>query len=372
MRARLERLVARLRAGGVAVSTAEAIDAARGVRIAGIGSVDLRESLAATLIKDIADREFFDEQFDQEFGLEGQRRPRRKLSSGSNPGAGGRTGEAESGVGRPRRDPEPQNREPRNRVTEPGERRFEKSTVSSRRRNREILATSFDTHTAADIEAGVDLAQAVARQVQARWRRRTRRGARGILDLRATLRRATATGGTPVSRVFRRRRPGRPDIVLACDISHSVSAASRFLLSTLAGFPEVFSRVRTFGFIDRLFPIAIEKGRLVYPLDVDPLARSDFGRVLLDLEARRDAGLGRHAILLILGDARNNRRPARQDALRRIRRRSHRLIWLNPETPARWNTGDSVMASYASECDAVLAASTPGQLIRALEHTLLP
>mgnify|MGYP000100214329 CR=1 FL=1 len=69
----------------------------------------------------------------------------------------------------------------------------------------------------------------------------------------------------------------------------------------------------------------------------------------------------------MLGDARNNRRPPRADLLAALHRVARRVVWLNPEPPPRWDTGDSVMRTYARHCDAVLAAATPRQLSAALD-----
>ena len=59
MRTRLGELVAALRDRGVAVSVAEAIDAAQAVAAGGVARDVLRECLAATLIKDEGDRPVF-------------------------------------------------------------------------------------------------------------------------------------------------------------------------------------------------------------------------------------------------------------------------------------------------------------------------
>jgi len=90
--------------------------------------------------------------------------------------------------------------------------------------------------------------------------------------------------------------------------------------------------------------------------------------VLRLLAERPDVVLGRNTGLLILGDARNNRRPPRADLLQRMHRQVRSVLWLNPEPLERWNTGDSVMASYERHCDAVLAASTPRELCAALDQ----
>jgi uncharacterized protein with von Willebrand factor type A (vWA) domain len=104
------------------------------------------------------------------------------------------------------------------------------------------------------------------------------------------------------------------------------------------------------------------------PLDL--YARSDFGRVLTELVGGWERLFTRHALVLVVGDARNNRRPPRADLLRRVRDRVQRVVWLVPEPRARWNTGDSVIDRYAPACDAVLECQHLGALLSALRRTL--
>jgi uncharacterized protein with von Willebrand factor type A (vWA) domain len=54
------------------------------------------------------------------------------------------------------------------------------------------------------------------------------------------------------------------------------------------------------------------------------------------------------------------------DLLRRARQRVRALVWVNPDPPARWNAGDSVIGLYAPHADAVL----PGGDLRSLERAL--
>jgi len=76
-----------------------------------------------------------------------------------------------------------------------------------------------------------------------------------------------------------------------------------------------FRRVRLFGFVDRLVEIEFAEGQVRPAAPIDLMARSDFGRVLKDLVADQVAILGSDTVLLVLGDARNNRRPPRADLL---------------------------------------------------------
>jgi uncharacterized protein with von Willebrand factor type A (vWA) domain len=107
-----------------------------------------------------------------------------------------------------------------------------------------------------------------------------------------------------------------PDPVGLWDCSHSVATATQFLLGLLEAAPKFFRRVRLFAFVDRPIEISIEGGLLVPHEGLDLLARSDFGKVLVGFSGRYNSLLNWNSILLILGDARNNRRPPRSVAQR--------------------------------------------------------
>ena len=68
IREQIVRFVEHLRAHDVRISTAETMDAMRGVAAAGFGRTAIREALAATLVKDEGDRPAFDQAFADFFG----------------------------------------------------------------------------------------------------------------------------------------------------------------------------------------------------------------------------------------------------------------------------------------------------------------
>jgi uncharacterized protein with von Willebrand factor type A (vWA) domain len=234
------------------------------------------------------------------------------------------------------------------------------------RRRRELLRLPFRAMTAVEIDECEVLVRALAERVRARVRRRLAPRPTGRLDFRRTIRAAVSRGGVPFERRYRGRRPGAPDLVALCDLSASTATASRFFLTLLTPAATYFRRVALYGYVDRLIPIEFVEGhvRPAGPLDV--MARSDFGRVLRDLVETESAALGADTVLLVLGDARNNRRPPRADLLAAARMRVRRLLWLNPDAPERWNTGDSVIDVYGRHADAVVACGTLGELDRAL------
>src|SRR5262249_36180580 len=160
-----------------------------------------------------------------------------------------------------------------------------------------------------------------------RLARRERRRTHGRIDVRRMLRAATSTGGVPLRLVRRARRPDRADLGALVDLSGSGATASEPCPGLVAPAAPLFRRLRTFAYVDHLCPITIEHGHLTPDGALDLHARSDFGQVLGELVATRTALLTRRALVLVVGDARNNRRPPRADLLVRVRERVQRLVW---------------------------------------------
>jgi len=357
VRARILDFVQALRARGVDVSVAEALDGVRAVGAAGVERDVLREALATTLVKDETDRPAFDTLFDEMFPLvgageeRGRRRRRAPRPAGDVPASGRGHGEARG-------------RDPRMDAKKRGERE------TRRERMQRLVRLPFREFTSRDVDEARALVRELGRRLRGRLARRARPARRGRLDFRRTIRAAIPTGGTPVRPLWRTRRPGRPDLVALCDLSGSVAAASELLLGLVAPASDYFRRTHLFAYVDRLCPVSIEDGHVAPGGPLDLHGRSDFGRVLLDLWEGQRAALTGSTLLLILGDARNNRLPPRADVLRAIAERVQRVVWVVPEPRARWDTGDSVLGLYAPACDAVVECLDLAALVRAVQIAL--
>ncbi|MFD5325259.1 VWA domain-containing protein [Streptomyces sp. NPDC127092] len=199
----------------------------------------------------------------------------------------------------------------------------------------------------------------LARKLATRLAARRRRAARGEIDLRRTLRRSLSTGGVPVRPVLRRRRPGRPELVLLCDMSGSVAGFAHFTMLLVQALHDQFSRVRVFAFVNRVDEVTdlVARGR------ADPAGlgerilaeatltgwhgQSDYGTALGEFAERYLDALGPRTVVFVLGDARTNRSDPNLAALKLVADRARRMYWLNPEQPALWSTGDSVAHAYA-------------------------
>jgi hypothetical protein len=393
MRDRLLGFIGALRASGIDVSVTETLDAARAVGLVGVQRDALREALAACLVKDEADRLGFDGLFDLHFPLvsagSGAKRARRR-GAGAAAGGAGRGGSRTSGDGGTGgvRDPEveaargarPRDRDDALRAVTaaprpgpaPGARRAREPRhgVAAGRRRRELLHKPFAEYAPLEVDEARDLVAALARQFRGRAGRRLRRTRRGRIDVRRTLRRATATGGVPVRLEHRGPRPRRPSLVALCDVSGSVAAVSEFLLGLVAPAAAFFRSVQTFVYIDHLCPATFERGRLVHDVHLDRHAFSDFGQVLREYCRDWLPRLDRNTVVVVLGDARNNRRPPHAALLGQVQARARAVLWLNPEPAARWDSGDSVMRQYGRYCTAVAECRDLGSMISALLRAL--
>jgi hypothetical protein len=385
VRARILGFVQALRAGGIEVSVAEAMDAVAAVSAAGVEREVLRESLAATLVKDEAERPVFDALFETAFplvgpgvdpGVDGQRRRRRVRGAGGGAmptGAGRGTGA--KGGARDARDEARRGREERAGVTAPAAEaaRLAKDAAPQRRRAAEtcrLFALPFREFTAQDVSEARALVRDLGSRLRGRLARRARATRRGRLDFRRTIRGSLSSGGVPLRPRWRSRRPGRPDLIALCDLSGSVAVASEMLLGLLAPASDYFRRVQLFAYVDRLCPVSIEDGYVAPGGPLDLHARSDFGRVLVELWETAGSGLTRSTLVLVIGDARNNRLPPRADLLRAVRDRVRHILWLVPEPRARWDTGDSVLALYAPACDGVVECLDLATLVGSVRQVL--
>ncbi len=364
MRARILDFVQTLRArGGVEVSVAESLDALVAVAAVGVEREPMREALAAALVKHEADRPAFDRLFDEAFPLvggaeEGRRRRRARGAGGGAVPTGAGRGAGDGGRSRLRDEREERAEwatHGHGREASPGAEARHAGEVSGREsraaRARRLLALPFREFTSRDVEEARELVRELGARLRGRLARRERQARRGRVDFRRTIRHSMSSGGVPVRPRFRARRPGRPDLVALCDLSGSVAAASELLLGLIAPAADHFRRVHLFAYVDRLCPVSIEHGHVAPGGPLDLHARSDFGRVLVELWERQRARLTRSTLLLVLGDARNNRLPPRADLLRAIADRVQRIVWLVPEPRARWDTGDSVLGMYAPACE---------------------
>jgi uncharacterized protein with von Willebrand factor type A (vWA) domain len=238
--------------------------------------------------------------------------------------------------------------------------------------------TSFADLTETELTGVRDLVRRLVLSTPERRSRRTRPSRRtgDRLDLRRTVRAAQRTGGDPARLVHATRRTTPRRLVLLCDVSGSMEPYTRIYLTLLQG-AVAGARAEAFVFATGLTRLT----RQLAGRDADrALARageasSDWaggtrlaagiGRFVAD-HGRR--GLARGAVVVVLSDGWAQDDPADvAEAMRRLRRLAHRIVWVNPRRAAAgYAPLVGGMAAALPFCDAFVS----GHSLAALEQVV--
>jgi uncharacterized protein with von Willebrand factor type A (vWA) domain len=197
----------------------------------------------------------------------------------------------------------------------------------------------FDDLTWLETEQVKRLLQQAPWRIAERRTRRLRPARGGRVDLRRTARHSIRSSGELIHLLYRQPRLRRRPLVLLCDVSGSMERYSRLLLI----FAYAIARredVETFVFSTRLTRIT----RMLRRRDLDR-ALTEVGRSVHDFSGGTRIGqavadfnrhwarrvLGHGAIVIVVSDGWDRGDPELlATELSRLRRSSHRLIWLNP------------------------------------------
>ncbi len=213
--------------------------------------------------------------------------------------------------------------------------------------------------------------RSLAERLRGAERVRRRRAQRGRIDPHRTLRRSLRTGGVPFQPARKKRRRDKPRLVLLCDVSDSVRAASLFMLELVHAAQELFAGTRSFVFVSelgettRLFadhPPDAALARIYGGAVVSLAHNSNYGRALAAFEALAGREIDRRTTVVILGDGRTNYLADGADAVSRLRERARAVLWICPEAPGTWGNGDSAMLRYAGVATKVLLARNADEL----------
>ncbi|OQA43517.1 MAG: VWA domain containing CoxE-like protein [Chloroflexi bacterium ADurb.Bin325] len=218
----------------------------------------------------------------------------------------------------------------------------------------------------------------LAQMLRSRVALRQKRAKTGQLDAKATIRANLKHGSVPID-LRRRDRHLKPKLVVVCDISTSMRPASELMLSLIYAMQDQISKTHAFAFIDRLEFISPDfESKEARAAVSDVLLRmpsgyynTDLGRSLEEFVHNYLDTVDSRTTFIVVGDARNNYNDPRLDLFGSLARRSRQMIWLNPEPPMLWTTGDSDMLKYAPYCSTILQVSTLAELAAAVDKLLV-
>ncbi len=219
--------------------------------------------------------------------------------------------------------------------------------------------------------------QRLAAALRTRIALRQKRAKTGQLDAKATLRANLKHQSVPIE-IRHRDRTRKPRIVAICDVSTSMRFFSELMLGFLYALQGQVRKMHAFAFIDHLEYIstdfsdgetseAVSRVLLRMP---SGYYNTDLGYSLENFTHDHLDTLNGRTTLIVVGDGRNNFNDPRLDLFSQMARRSARTIWLNPEPPDKWGSGDSDMHQYAPLCDSVLLVRNLAELTAAVDSLL--
>ncbi|KAF0215457.1 MAG: VWA containing CoxE family [Geobacteraceae bacterium] len=199
---------------------------------------------------------------------------------------------------------------------------------------------------------------------------------RGKLHVIRTIQKNYRHGMVPFLLSLRRKRKEKPRLVVFCDVSYSVSHATRFMLLLLHTLQNRVMDVRSFVFNKEVVEITdllrnmpvnclletIDKGEIVNLDD-----NSDYGNVFVSFKKKHLENMRGKPAIIVMGDGRNNYNEANDWALEEIREKAGYMLWLTPEERDIWHRGDCLMELYGSYCDRVEVVRDVDELSRVVE-----
>jgi uncharacterized protein with von Willebrand factor type A (vWA) domain len=241
----------------------------------------------------------------------------------------------------------------------------------------DLLSRPFNSLSDREMELLRREVHRLAAVLRTRVALRQKKAKTGQLDAKATIRANLRHGSVPMI-LKQRERSLKPKLVAICDVSTSMRYCSELMLSLIFALQDQISKTHAFAFIDHLENISPDfEGRQAREAVHNVLERMPSGYYntnlgfslvnfcddYLDLVDRRTT-------LLLVGDGRNNYSNPRSDLFKLLARRSRQTIWINPEAPRQWGSGDSDMLKYAPSCSVVLQADNLSGLIAAVDKLL--
>lgn len=218
----------------------------------------------------------------------------------------------------------------------------------------------------------------LANRLRSRIALRQKRAKTGQLDAKATIRANLKHAGVPIDIRHRDHRL-KPKLVVICDISTSMRYCSELMLSLVHSLQDLVTKTHAFAFIDHLEYITPDFagheaneaiGQVLermppgyYSTDLG-YSLQGFARSFLDT-------LDNRTTFIVVGDGRNNYKNPQLELFQQLARRSRRAIWINPEPPMLWGSGDSDMLHYAPHCHHVVIAATLAELTEAIDDLLV-
>ena len=196
---------------------------------------------------------------------------------------------------------------------------------------------------------------------------------KGTIDIAKIVRQSVQWDGRLFHLSYRARIPRAPELVVLCDVSNSMASYVEFLIYLVTCLRARFRKIRVFFFIDSVWEVT----DFIWDNDLSEVKHeirswghkvssgfSDYGAVFKELAENILHEVSSRAILIVLGDGKNNYRPNQSEYIARISEKIRNVFWLNPLDSQMWNEPDNVIKEYQKYCSKVYRCSSASDLQR--------
>lgn len=212
-----------------------------------------------------------------------------------------------------------------------------------------------------------------ARKLALRPGSRWRTSRRGSIDISRIIQQSVQCDGILFNLSYRQKNPRAPELIVLCDVSNSMAPFVEFLIHMVTCLRARFRKIRVFFFIDSVWDVSD------FVWDDDPSGVkqeikswghkassgfTDYGNVFRELVENNLRELSSHATVVILGDGKNNYRPAQSEYIAQIFNKARNVFWLNPLDSLEWDEPDNKMKEYQKYCSKVYRCRSASDLQR--------
>jgi uncharacterized protein with von Willebrand factor type A (vWA) domain len=209
----------------------------------------------------------------------------------------------------------------------------------------------------------------LGKKIAIQERKKRIKAKKGKIHFRRTIRKNISVGGTLLNISYHKKKRKDPRIILLADVSGSTEWVSEFFFVITYAAQSTFKKLALFEFDNTA--VEITKGlksptlsqallKRIQSWETPPRAKSGHSNYQTAFEDFIKIGekyFSKETNILILGDCRDwlggyklsqngDYEPESKIYLEKIVKRVKRVIILNPESPTRWDTGDSVVSHF--------------------------
>jgi uncharacterized protein with von Willebrand factor type A (vWA) domain len=241
----------------------------------------------------------------------------------------------------------------------------------------DLMQRPFGSLNESDLDALRDQVRRLAARIRTRAALRQKRAKEGKLDAKATIRANQRYGGVPLDIKMKKKRL-KPKLLVLIDVSRSMEYVVEFFLRLTYELQDQIQKSYSFAYYDHLEDVttdlAVNRVEEAIRIIGDKLPYIPYGTnlgvCLRQFSADHMSKVDSRTTVIVVGDGRNNYNDPALGVFADVRKRARKMIWMNPEYPAQWGTGDSDMHAYQPMCTSVYQVRNLQQLTEAIDHML--